>query len=135
MRDCGRTIDPLLLKNPKSTLSEATPIVRTTTHWYLTLSKFEKPLQEWLAQKSDWRPTVVNFALGQIREGLPERSMTRDLTWGIPVPLDDPDAAGRFSMSGSMRRSAMSLSPRRCWSEKVVHLPTLRGTGRALTRR
>jgi methionyl-tRNA synthetase len=93
--DCGRTIDPLLLKNPKSKLSDATPVVRSTTHWYLALSKFEKPLQEWLAKQTDWRPTVVNFALGQIREGLPERSMTRDLTWGIPVPLDDPDAAGK----------------------------------------
>jgi methionyl-tRNA synthetase len=93
--NCGRTIDPLLLKSPKSLLSGATPEVRSTTHWYLALSRFEKPLQEWLSQKTDWRASVVNFALGQIREGLPERSMTRDLTWGIPVPLEDPEAAGK----------------------------------------
>jgi methionyl-tRNA synthetase len=93
--DCGRTIETLLLKNPKSLLSGTTPEIRSTTHWYLALSRFEKPLQEWLGSKTDWRPTVVNFALGQIREGLPERSMTRDLSWGIPVPLDDPDAAGK----------------------------------------
>jgi methionyl-tRNA synthetase len=48
-----------------------------------------------LGTKQDWRSSVINFSLGQIREGLPERSMTRDLSWGIPVPLDDPDAQGK----------------------------------------
>lgn len=94
--NCGRTIDPLLLKNPVSTLSGATPEVRTTTHWYLPLARFAEPLQEWLeGKKEDWRSAVINFSLGQIREGLPVRSMTRDLSWGIPVPLDDPDAADK----------------------------------------
>ncbi|MFO0947317.1 MAG: class I tRNA ligase family protein [Planctomycetota bacterium] len=54
----------------------------------------EEP-REWLTSKSDWRPQVVNFALGQIKGGLPERAMTRDLDWGIPVPLEDPDAKGK----------------------------------------
>ena len=93
--NCGRTIDPLLLGNPKSVLTGAAVEVRETTHWYLKLSQFEEPLKEWLTTKTDWRSSVVNFSLGQIREGLPERSMTRDLSWGIPVPLKDPDAAGK----------------------------------------
>ena len=59
------------------------------------LSEFEEPLKKWLSSKTDWRAIVVNFALGQIREGLPERSMTRDLIWGVPVPLEDPDASGK----------------------------------------
>lgn len=92
---CGKTIDPLLLKNSISVLTGTTPIVRETVHWYLRLADFEGPLEEWLASKSDWRPTVLNFARGQIKGGLPERAMTRDLDWGIPVPLDDPDARGK----------------------------------------
>ncbi len=93
---CGAMIDPLLLKKPVSAITGEPAIVRETTHWYLRLSDFEKPLREWLEGKQgQWRSTVLNFALGQIKQGLPERSMTRDITWGVPVPLDDPDAAGK----------------------------------------
>ena len=53
-------------------------------------------LADWFSLASlDWRPVVVNFALGSIKAGLPERAMTRDLEWGVPVPLDDPDAKGK----------------------------------------
>jgi methionyl-tRNA synthetase len=93
--NCGRSMDPLLLKNPKSVLTGTTPEVRETTHWFLRLNDFQEPLRDWLASKTDWRPTVRNFALGQVNEGLPERAMTRDLDWGIPVPLPDPDAEGK----------------------------------------
>ncbi len=94
--NCGKMIDPLLLKNPISQISGAPAEVRETTHWYLRLSDFEKPLKTWLESKQgQWRPGVLNFALGQIKNGLPERAMTRDIAWGIPVPLDDPDAAGK----------------------------------------
>lgn len=92
---CGHTIDPLKLIDPKSVLTGSVPEVRQTTHWYLRLSDFEQPLRQWLQSKTDWRPTVLNFSLGQIKNGLPERAMTRDLDWGVPVPLDDPDAAGK----------------------------------------
>lgn len=93
---CGKMIDPLLLRNPVSAISGEPAIVRETTHWYLRLSDFEKPLHEWLESKQgQWRPSVLNFALGQVKQGLPERSMTRDITWGVPVPLDDPDAKGK----------------------------------------
>lgn len=92
---CGKTIDPLLLKNPISMITKSTPEVRETTHWYLRLGDFQTQLRQWLESRTGWRPTVLNFALGQIKQGLPERAMTRDLDWGIPVPLDDPDAAGK----------------------------------------
>lgn len=92
----GQIIDPLLLKNPVSVITGAPAEVRETTHWYLRLNEFEKPLREWLETKRDiWRPSVLNFALGQIKQGLPERAMTRDIEWGIPVPLDDPEARGK----------------------------------------
>lgn len=93
---CGSMIDPLLLRSPVSAITGEPAVVRETTHWYLRLADFEKPLREWLESKQGhWRPTVLNFALGQIKQGLPERSMTRDITWGVPVPLDDPDAKGK----------------------------------------
>lgn len=101
--NCGRSMDPLSLVHPKSTITGATPTVRETTHWYLRLSEFEGKLQTWLESKREpsgddppWREATLNFALGQIKGSLPERAMTRDLDWGIPVPLpDDPDAANK----------------------------------------
>jgi methionyl-tRNA synthetase len=93
---CGQMIDPLLLIDPVSEITGEPTEVRETTHWYLRLNDFEKPLRDWLESKqSQWRPSVINFALGQIKQGLPERAMTRDIEWGVPVPLDDPDAQGK----------------------------------------
>lgn len=92
----GHVLDPLALGQPRSVLSGAAPEVRETAHWHLRLGEFEEPLRQWLESKQGlWRPQVLNFALGQIRQGLPERAMTRDLSWGISVPLDDPDATGK----------------------------------------
>ena len=99
---CGNAIDPMELIDPKSTITGTTPEPRKTTHWYLKLQQFEEPLKKWLEGKRDgldgpkWRESVINFVLGQIKNGLPERSMTRDLDWGVPVPLDDPDAQGKM---------------------------------------
>jgi methionyl-tRNA synthetase len=93
---CGNSIDPLRLVNPVSVITGARPERRATTHWYLQLDKFQGMLADWFSLTSlDWRPIVTNFAMGSIRTGLPERAMTRDLSWGVPVPLDDPDAAGK----------------------------------------
>ena len=99
---CGKAIDPLQLIDPVSKLSNARPERRSTTHWYIELPRLEARLREWLETKRNpqdgsprWRESVLNFALGQISEGLPERAMTRDLDWGVPVPLDDPDAEGK----------------------------------------
>jgi len=96
---CGNAIDPIRLVDPVSAITGTRPEPRKTTHWYLQLQDFEKRLREWLESKRGgdhpWRETVLNFTLGQIKNGLPERAMTRDLDWGIPVPLDDPDAAGK----------------------------------------
>ncbi len=93
---CGNSIDPLRLENPVSTITGTAPERRTTTHWYLQLDKFRGALADWFSLISlDWRPIVTNFALGSIKAGLPERAMTRDLEWGVPVPLDDPEAKGK----------------------------------------
>ncbi|MCK6457644.1 MAG: class I tRNA ligase family protein, partial [Phycisphaerae bacterium] len=93
---CGQNIDPLKLIHPVSVITGTTPEVRETTHWYLQLAKFQGMLADWFSLVSlDWRPIVTNFALARIKDGLPERAMTRDLRWGVPVPLDDPEAAGK----------------------------------------
>ncbi len=98
---CGSAIDALRLIDPRSTITGVRPEPRRTVHWHLRLPEFQEPLARWLQGKRSptdgppWRESVLNFALGQIANGLPERAMTRDLTWGVPVPLADPDAQGK----------------------------------------
>ncbi|MHC4445331.1 MAG: methionine--tRNA ligase [Planctomycetota bacterium] len=100
---CGKAIEPVLLIDPVSTITGTKPEPRETTHWYMQLPQLEDKLRSWLENKRQpsegepaWRETVLNFSLGQIKTGLPERAMTRDLDWGVPVPLDDPDADGKM---------------------------------------
>lgn len=101
--NCGRSVEQIELVNPVSMLTRTTPEPRETVHWYLRLDQLQARLAGWLAEKKDpsvvgsvWRPVVLNQSLGRIEaEGLPERAMTRDLHWGVPVPLDDPDAKGK----------------------------------------
>ncbi len=101
--NCGRAMDQTALINPVSTMTGTKPELRKTTHWFLRLDQLQTRLADWLrAQKdpdkcgAEWRPIVINQSLGRIEsEGLPERAMTRDMTWGVPVPLDDPDARGK----------------------------------------
>lgn len=92
---CGRTLSPDELINPVSTLSGQTPVKKKTTHWYLPLGKHESFLREWILEqhKDDWRSTVVGQCKSWIEGGLQSRAVTRDLDWGIKVPL--PDAPGK----------------------------------------
>jgi methionyl-tRNA synthetase len=87
---CGTSLSPDELINPVSTLSGKTPVKKKTTHWYLPLGKHEPFLREWILEKhkDDWRPTVVGQCKGWIDGGLQSRAVTRDLDWGIQVPLE-----------------------------------------------
>ena len=86
--NCGRTLDPTDLINPRSKMSGATPVTRETTHFFLDLPQFQAPLTAWVEANQDrWRPAVANFVLGWLREGLKPRAITRDLDWGVPIPL------------------------------------------------
>lgn len=85
---CGSTLDALELKNPRSKLSDATPERRTSTHFFLRLSAFTERLQAWVAEQQHWRTNVRNFTLGMLRGGLKDRAITRDLSWGVPIPLE-----------------------------------------------
>ncbi|MFI5128393.1 MAG: methionine--tRNA ligase [Chitinophagales bacterium] len=91
--NCGRTLSPDELINPVSTLSGKAPIKKKTTHWYLPLGKHEQFFREWILKehKDDWRPTVVGQCKSWIDGGLLSRAVTRDLDWGIKVPLKEAE--------------------------------------------
>lgn len=87
--NCGRTLDPIDLIDPRSKLSGATPEPRETEHFYFRLSDFQDQLETWLDGREGWRNHVINFAKGWIEEGLHDRAITRDIEWGIELPVDD----------------------------------------------
>lgn len=93
--NCGSTLSPEMLINPHSTLSGKPLIKKSTKHWYLPLGKHEPFLREWILRehKDDWKANVVGQCKSWIDEGLQPRAVTRDLDWGIKVPL--PDAEGK----------------------------------------
>lgn len=82
---CGASYEATDLKNPRSKLSNAPLSHRPTKHWFLLLEKFREPLLKWLETKN-WKPNVTKFVKGYIQE-LRARAITRDMTWGIPIPL------------------------------------------------
>lgn len=92
---CGSTLSPSELLNPKSTLSGKPPALKLTKHWYLPLENYEPWLRDWILKnhKEDWKPNVYGQCKSWIEAGLQSRAMTRDLEWGIKVPL--PDAEGK----------------------------------------
>jgi methionyl-tRNA synthetase len=90
---CGTQLSPEELINPVSTLSGKPPIRKKTTHWYLPLGKHEDFLRKWILEehKDDWRATVVGQCKSWIEAGLLSRAVTRDLDWGIKVPLKEAE--------------------------------------------
>ncbi len=86
--NCGRTLDPIDLINPRSSLTGTTPEQRSTEHFYLRLSDFAQELNDWLASREGWRKHVLNFSLGWIEEGLHDRAITRDIEWGVEIPIE-----------------------------------------------
>lgn len=92
--NCGKILDPDHLLNPVSTLSDNPVGRKETTHWFLDLSKAEPAVKEW-AEKASMREGTRNYVQSLIKSGLVKRSMTRDTDWGLPVPLDDPEAKGK----------------------------------------
>lgn len=92
---CGSTLSPTELINPKSMLSGNTPVLKETKNWYLPLNEYENFLNEWIIKghQDDWKPNVYGQVKSWLNDGLKPRAMTRDLNWGIPVPL--PNAEGK----------------------------------------
>ena len=89
---CGRTLDPQELIGPRCSICGSTPEFRESEHFFLKLSAFEKPLLKWVEKQDHWRNNVKNFTRQFLRDGLKDRAISRDLTWGVPLPLDGYDS-------------------------------------------
>lgn len=92
---CGSTLSPTELIDPRSALSGSKPVLKETKNWYLPLNEYEDFLKEWIldGHKNDWKTNVYGQVKSWIDDGLKPRAMTRDLNWGVKVPL--PDAEGK----------------------------------------
>jgi methionyl-tRNA synthetase len=91
---CGSTLSPMELVNPRSTLSDAIPELRETTHWYLPLGDFQERLEKWIGTHPEWKPNVLGQVKSWLQDGLRDRAITRDVPWGVPVPADVAEAKG-----------------------------------------
>jgi len=93
---CGTSLSPDQLINPRSTLSGNTPVKKLTTHWFLPLDKHEAFLREWILteHKDDWKVNVLGQCKSWLDLGLQPRAVTRDLDWGVPVPLPPTPQGG-----------------------------------------
>ena len=87
---CGTSLSPDELINPKSALSGSVPIKRKTKHWYIPLNEYEDFIRNWILKdhKNDWKPNVYGQVKSWIKNGLKARAVTRDLDWGIPLPIE-----------------------------------------------
>ena len=86
---CSKTLDPEELINPVSKISGNKAEFKETEHFFLKLSLLEDQLASWLDKKEGWRPHVINWAKSFVKDGLQDRAITRDLDWGIEIPVDD----------------------------------------------
>ena len=86
---CGSTLNPTDLINPKSMISGSAPVMKETTHWYLPLDKYEPKLREWILEgHKEWKSNVYGQCKSWMDLGLQPRAVSRDLNWGIPVPVE-----------------------------------------------
>nr|WP_298792162.1 methionine--tRNA ligase [uncultured Allomuricauda sp.] len=88
--NCGSSLNATDLINPKSTITGGVPTLKSTKHWFLPLDRYEDFLKEWIIKghKNDWKPNVYGQCKSWIDDGLKPRAVTRDLDWGIPVPVE-----------------------------------------------
>lgn len=93
---CGTHLSPRELIDPKSKLSNSAPELKETLHWYFPLGSFQEKLEAYVtSHEKDWRPNVLNYTRTWLKQGLADRAITRDLHWGVPVPVQSDEAAGK----------------------------------------
>ena len=90
--NCGRTLNPEDLLQPRCLICGTLPLFKESEHFFLRLSAFQKPLLEWLKQGSHWRANVLNFTRSYLEGGLKNRAISRDISWGVPLPLEGYDS-------------------------------------------
>jgi methionyl-tRNA synthetase len=88
---CGKMIDAIKLIEPKCTICGCSPEVRSTDHWFFRLDSFESDLKKFIGERPHFRENVKRFSNGLLEQGLIARAITRDLSWGVPVPLDEAE--------------------------------------------
>lgn len=86
---CGSTLSPAELINPQSALTGETPEYRETRHWYIPLGDFQERVAKWIETRKHWKANVLGQVKSWLTEGLADRAVTRDLSWGVPVPLEE----------------------------------------------
>ncbi len=91
---CGSSLSPADLINPRSAITDAEPVPKESTHWYLPLAKFQPKLEKWISGHPEWRPNVRGQIQSWFSNGLKDRAVTRDLPWGVALPEDVAQAAG-----------------------------------------
>lgn len=88
---CGTSLSPTELKNPVSALSGEKPELKKTEHWYMPLGDVQPKLEKWIETRENWKPNVMGQVKSWLNDGLADRAATRDLSWGVPVPLDNAE--------------------------------------------
>jgi methionyl-tRNA synthetase len=88
---CGNSLNPTELINPVSALTGETPVRKETQHWYMPLGEMQDKLESWIKTREHWKPNVMGQIKSWLQEGLNDRAATRDLNWGVPVPLEGAD--------------------------------------------
>ena len=89
---CGTSLSPTELINPRSALTDSVPVMRETFHWYLPLDRWQEKLSRWiLDEHKEWRPNVYGQCKSWLDMGLQPRAVSRDLDWGVPVPVEGAD--------------------------------------------
>jgi len=88
---CGQIFDTTTLVEPRCKICGNSPVIRQTRHWFLHLEQYRERLKNWLEQKKSWKESVRSFVLNLLDQALVERSITRDLSWGVPVPLPEAE--------------------------------------------
>ena len=134
--NCGNQLDPTDLIDPRSTIDGAPPRFETTSHLFLDLPAFKTRLTEWIESKESWRPNVRRFSLNFVKE-LKPRPITRDLDWGVPIPVEGYDgrddkriyvcstpSSGTCPRRSSGRPTVAHRMPARLVSEPVCGHPT-----------
>ncbi len=87
--NCGISLSPTELINPVSALTGETPELKKTQHWYMPLGDIQPKFEKWLETRENWKPNVMGQVKSWLADGLADRAATRDLSWGVPVPLDE----------------------------------------------
>ncbi|MCZ6866250.1 MAG: methionine--tRNA ligase [Chloroflexi bacterium] len=90
--NCGRTLNPTDLINPRSVIGGYDLEFRESEHFFLRLTAFQEPLLKWVKKQSHWRPNVLNFTRRYLEDGLKDRAITRDILWGVPIPVEGYDS-------------------------------------------